>query len=77
MGITRRALFTESWLSAASFQMTTDVLTTAAILGKEDKLYGLKENVIIGRLIPVTPDRARLNIGGKIPESGSDQLSQI
>ena len=77
LGITRRALFTESWLSAASFQMTTDVLTTAAILGKEDKLYGLKENVIIGRLIPVTPDRARLNIGGKIPESGSDQLSQI
>jgi len=77
LGITRRALFTESWLSAASFQMTTDVLTTAAILGKEDKLYGLKENVIIGRLIPVTPDRARLNIGGKIPESGSDRLSQI
>ena len=60
LGITRRALFTESWLSAASFQQTTDVLTTASLLGKEDKLNGLKENVIIGRLIPVTPERAAL-----------------
>src|SRR3989337_4453066 len=58
LGITRRALFTESWLSAASFEQTTDVLTNAALLGKEDKLSGLKENVIIGRLIQVTPDRA-------------------
>jgi DNA-directed RNA polymerase subunit beta' len=63
LGITRRALFTESWLSAASFEQTTDVLTTAAALGKEDKLVGLKENVIIGRLIPVTPERARLPLG--------------
>lgn len=61
LGITRRSLFTESWLSAASFEQTTDVLTTAALLGKEDKLVGLKENVIIGRLIPVTEDRARLS----------------
>ncbi len=60
LGITRRALFTESWLSAASFEQTTDVLTNAALLGKEDHLIGLKENVIIGRLIPVTPERARL-----------------
>ncbi|MCH7640932.1 DNA-directed RNA polymerase subunit beta', partial [Patescibacteria group bacterium] len=60
LGITRRALLTESWLSAASFEQTTDVLTTAALLGKEDKLIGLKENVIIGRLIPVTPERAKL-----------------
>ncbi|MGD8744359.1 MAG: DNA-directed RNA polymerase subunit beta', partial [Candidatus Woesebacteria bacterium] len=60
LGITRRSLFTESWLSAASFQRTTDVLTTAALLGKEDKLMGLKENVIIGRLIPVTPELAAL-----------------
>ncbi|MFV1917287.1 MAG: DNA-directed RNA polymerase subunit beta' [Patescibacteria group bacterium] len=60
LGITRRALFTESWLSAASFEQTTDVLTNAALLGKEDKLIGLKENVIIGRLIPVTPERAML-----------------
>ncbi len=60
LGITRRALFTESWLSAASFQQTTDILTNAALAGKEDFLHGLKENVIIGRLIPVTPDRAAL-----------------
>jgi DNA-directed RNA polymerase subunit beta' len=60
LGITRRALYTESWLSAASFEQTTDVLTDASLLGREDKLIGLKENVIIGRLIPVTPERARL-----------------
>ncbi|OGM18025.1 DNA-directed RNA polymerase subunit beta' [Candidatus Woesebacteria bacterium RIFCSPHIGHO2_01_FULL_37_10] len=60
LGITRRALFTESWLSAASFQQTTDILTTASLQAKEDFLYGLKENVIIGRLIPVTPERAAL-----------------
>src|SRR3989344_7768526 len=53
LGITRRALFTDSWLSAASFEQTTDVLTNASRRGKEDKLKGLKENVIIGRLIPV------------------------
>jgi DNA-directed RNA polymerase subunit beta' len=61
LGITRRALYTESWLSAASFEQTTDVLTDAATLGREDKLLGLKENVIIGRLIPVTADRAVLH----------------
>ena len=60
LGITRRALFTESWLSAASFQQTTDVLTDASLLGKTDRLLGLKESVIIGRLIPVTPERAVL-----------------
>jgi len=64
LGITRRALFTRSWLSSASFQQTTDVLTNAALAGDEDKLYGLKENVIIGRLIPVTAERAALNPGG-------------
>jgi len=60
LGITRRSLYTESWLSAASFQQTTDVLTDASLMAKEDKLIGLKENVIIGRLIPVTPERARM-----------------
>ncbi|MDO8503664.1 MAG: DNA-directed RNA polymerase subunit beta' [bacterium] len=60
LGITRSSLFTDSWLSAASFQSTTNVLTDAALLGKEDKLMGLKENVIIGRLIPTSPERARL-----------------
>ena len=52
MGITKASLATESWLSAASFQETTRVLTDAAINGKSDSLLGLKENVIIGKLIP-------------------------
>ncbi len=52
MGITKASLATESWLSAASFQETTRVLTEAAIRGKSDPLIGLKENVIIGKLIP-------------------------
>jgi DNA-directed RNA polymerase subunit beta' len=51
-GITKAALATGSFLSAASFQETTKVLTDAAIKGKNDKLVGLKENVIIGKLIP-------------------------
>ncbi len=51
-GITQASLSTESFLSAASFQRTTHVLTNAAIKGKVDKLYGLKENVIIGNIIP-------------------------
>ncbi|OGY13136.1 MAG: DNA-directed RNA polymerase subunit beta' [Candidatus Blackburnbacteria bacterium RIFCSPHIGHO2_12_FULL_41_13b] len=63
LGITRSSLFTDSWLSAASFQNTTSVLTEASLLGKEDKLLGLKENVIIGRLIPTSPERAKLNQG--------------
>ncbi|PHV65439.1 DNA-directed RNA polymerase subunit beta' [Williamsia muralis] len=52
MGITKASLATESWLSAASFQETTRVLTDAAINSRSDKLIGLKENVIIGKLIP-------------------------
>jgi DNA-directed RNA polymerase subunit beta' len=52
MGITKASLATDSWLSAASFQETTRVLTEAAIEGKSDHLLGLKENIIIGKLIP-------------------------
>ena len=52
LGITKASLETESFLSAASFQETTRVLTDAAIKGKIDRLEGLKENVIIGKLIP-------------------------
>jgi DNA-directed RNA polymerase subunit beta' len=52
LGITKASLSTESFISAASFQETTRVLTEAAISGKLDKLRGLKENVIVGRLIP-------------------------
>ena len=53
LGITKSSLFSDSWLSAASFQETTKVLTEASLEGQEDRLIGLKENVIIGRLIPV------------------------
>ena len=52
LGITKASLATDSFLSAASFQETTKVLTEAAIKGKVDHLLGLKENVIIGKLIP-------------------------
>ena len=52
LGITKASLATDSFLSAASFQETTKVLTDAAIKGKVDHLVGLKENVIIGKLIP-------------------------
>ena len=57
LGITKAALLTESWLSAASFQETTRVLTEASIAGKVDNLRGLKENIIIGRLIPAGTGR--------------------
>ncbi|HGJ5892422.1 MAG TPA: hypothetical protein ACHBZA_14360, partial [Arsenophonus apicola] len=52
LGITKASLSTDSFISAASFQETTRVLTEAAIMGKRDDLRGLKENVIVGRLIP-------------------------
>lgn len=60
LGITRASLLTESFLSAASFQETTTVLSDAAASGKIDRLLGLKENVIIGRLIPTSADRAKI-----------------
>jgi len=62
LGITRSSLFTSSWLSAASFQHTKNVLTDAAVNGAIDHLEGLKENVIIGRLIPTSPERAMLEV---------------
>ena len=52
LGITKASLATESFISAASFQATTRVLTEAAVTGKNDNLRGLKENVVVGRLIP-------------------------
>ena len=63
LGITKASLATESFISAASFQETTRVLTEAAVTGKSDHLRGLKENVVVGRLIPagtgsVLPRRA-------------------
>ena len=61
LGITKASLETESFLSAASFQETTRVLTDAAVKGKVDKLMGLKENVIIGKLIPAGTGMTRYN----------------
>ena len=67
LGITKASLSTESFISAASFQETTKVLTEAAIWGKIDHLRGLKENVIMGRLIPAGTGMARYqNIGIQI-----------
>jgi DNA-directed RNA polymerase subunit beta' len=59
MGITKASLATDSWLSAASFQETTRVLTEAAMSGRSDPLLGLKENVILGKLIPAGTGLAR------------------
>jgi len=56
LGVTRAAIYTDSWLSSASFEQTTNVLSNAAIKGQVDDLLGLKENVIIGRLIPVNKE---------------------
>ena len=69
MGITKSSLATDSWLAAASFQETTRVLTDAAISGKSDPLLGLKENVIIGKLIPAGTGMSRYrNVQVKISE---------
>ncbi|MBW2621826.1 MAG: DNA-directed RNA polymerase subunit beta' [Deltaproteobacteria bacterium] len=69
LGITKASLSTESFISAASFQETTKVLTEAAIAGKADHLQGLKENVIMGRLIPAGSGIARYRkLGEKISE---------
>ncbi len=61
LGITKAALVTDSWLSAASFQETTKVLTQAAIAGKIDKLEGLKESIILGHRVPVGTGTKRYN----------------
>jgi DNA-directed RNA polymerase subunit beta' len=82
-GITRAALQTNSFFSAASFQETTKVLNEAAILGKVDKLEGLKENVIVGHLIPAGTGQREYNsiIVGSLEEYenlvGVDQESDV
>ncbi|KKU27425.1 MAG: DNA-directed RNA polymerase subunit beta' [Candidatus Collierbacteria bacterium GW2011_GWE1_46_18] len=60
LGTIRAALHTDSWLSAASFQDTTSVLTDSAVQGRIDHLIGMKENVIIGRLVPTSKERAKI-----------------
>ena len=74
MGITKSSLATESWLSAASFQETTRVLTEAAIRGKSDSLLGLKENVIIGKLIPAGTGMTRYR---SVKVTPSDEVSEL
>jgi DNA-directed RNA polymerase subunit beta' len=85
LGITKASLATESFISAASFQETTRVLTEAAVRGLKDDLRGLKENVIVGRLIPAgtgfaahahrrrkhedTPHRSFMDVGGGLPDA--------
>jgi DNA-directed RNA polymerase subunit beta' len=79
LGITKASLSTESFISAASFQETTKVLTEASIWGKTDYLNGLKENVIMGRLIPAGTGMARYrSIGIQIeaPEGALDALEE-
>jgi DNA-directed RNA polymerase subunit beta' len=71
MGITKASLATESFLSAASFQETTKVLTEAAIKGKVDHLQGLKENVIIGKLIPAGSGLAQYRQEDIIDDEGN------
>lgn len=77
LGITKASLETDSFLSAASFQETTRVLTDAAIKGKVDRLLGLKENVIIGKLIPAGTgmDRYR-SMGYKLANEVGDSDKQ-
>ena len=67
LGITKASLATESFLSAASFQETTRVLTEAAIKGKEDPLFGLKENVIIGKLVPAGTGMKAMHVQDEEP----------
>jgi len=75
LGITKASLFTESFISAASFQETTRVLTEAAVQGKVDSLQGLKENVVIGHLIPAgTGMRRYRNIEMVTPEDEFEEL---
>ncbi len=76
LGITRSALYTDSWLSAASFQHTKQVLTDAASVGSIDYLDGLKENVIIGRLIPTTAKRLGLASDEEETEQVQPEIDQ-
>ena len=76
LGITKASLQTNSFISAASFQETTRVLTDAAIKGKVDKLKGLKENVIVGRLIPAGTGHTKIK-WQKIAEEKDELLSEV
>ena len=84
LGITKASLATESFISAASFQETTRVLTSAAVTGKVDDLRGLKENVVVGRLIPagtgLAYHRERARVAAEpaaLPQASDDQLKDF
>lgn len=77
LGITKASLATDSFLSAASFQETTRVLTEASIKGKIDPLLGLKENVIIGKLIPAGTGMTRYSSIQIVKEPQIDEAAEI
>ena len=81
LGISRAALSTESWLSAASFQETTKVLTQASIEAKRDYLRGLKENVVVGHKVPAGTglrDYNELIVGSrKDMEEGEEEVAKV
>ncbi|MDH5288044.1 MAG: DNA-directed RNA polymerase subunit beta' [Betaproteobacteria bacterium] len=77
LGITKASLSTDSFISAASFQETTRVLTEAAIMGKKDELRGLKENVIVGRLIPAGTGLAHHNARRRAKAGGSGEAMTL
>ena len=81
LGITRAALSTESWLSAASFQETTKVLTQASIEAKRDYLRGLKENVVVGHKVPAGTGLREYNeliVGSrKDMEEGEEEVAKV
>ena len=77
MGITRASLNTESFISAASFQETTRVLTDASIRGKIDTLEGLKENVIVGRLVPAGTGLTKIDWDKKAREQDKKRLEEL
>jgi len=81
LGVTKASLSTESFISAASFQETTKVLTNAAMAGKVDQLAGLKENVIMGHLIPAGTGMKRYNelsmsMEPEVVEAEPDEISE-
>ena len=82
LGITKASLATDSFLSAASFQETTKVLTDAALEGKTDRLLGLKENVIIGKLIPAATGlrryrRLEIEPSEPVPRPSADEIGLL
>ena len=77
LGITKASLATDSFMSAASFQETTRVLTEAAIKGKADKLVGLKENVIIGKLIPAGTGIDRYHVEERVCEDNEPESDEM